>query len=85
MDDRVVIVLKIIDRAYETDLDIPLDITVNELLEGINVAYALGIDTSNAANCFLRASNPVALLRGSKLLREYGIRNGTVITMEGSC
>jgi uncharacterized ubiquitin-like protein YukD len=81
MDERVVIVLRIHGRDFETDLDIPLDITANELLVGINEAYRLGIDTSNAANCYLRAENPIALLRGSKTLLEYGIRNGTVINI----
>jgi uncharacterized ubiquitin-like protein YukD len=79
MDERVIVVLKIHDRDFETDLDIPLGITANDLLSGINAAYGLGIDTSNAASCFLRAENPIVLLRGSKTLFEYGIRNGTEI------
>jgi uncharacterized ubiquitin-like protein YukD len=81
MDERVVVVLKIHSRKFETDLDVPLDITANELLNGINDAYGLGIDTGNAANCFLSAENPIALLRGSKTLLEYGIRNGSVINI----
>jgi uncharacterized ubiquitin-like protein YukD len=79
MDERAIVILKIHNRDFVTDLDVPLDISANELLAGLNEAYGLGIDTGNAANCYLRAENPIALLRGSKTLSEYGVRNGTVI------
>ena len=61
------------------DLDIPLDISANELVVALNSAYDLGIDVSNVKKCFLRSENPIALLRGNKTLEEYGIRNGSVI------
>lgn len=63
----------------ETDIEIPLDISANELVIALNNAYGLEIDTGNVNKCFLRAENPIALLRGKKTLREYGIRNGSVI------
>ena len=53
--------------------------TVSELVNALNVAFELGIDTSNIINCFLQAENPIALLKGNKLLSDYGLRNGTVI------
>jgi len=81
MDDRVVVVLRIHSRDLEVDLDIPLDITASELLAGINRAYNLNIDVSNAANCYLRTENPIALLRGSKTLLEYGIHSGTIVNI----
>ena len=81
MDERAVVVLRIHDREFEADLDIPLDISANELLMGINEAYGLGIDISNTANCYLRTENPIALLRGSKTLFEYGVHNGTIINI----
>jgi uncharacterized ubiquitin-like protein YukD len=81
MDERVVAILKIHSRQLETDLDIPLDITAQELLVGLNNAFGLEIDTANARNCHVHTENPIALLRGSKTLGEYGIRNGTVINI----
>jgi uncharacterized ubiquitin-like protein YukD len=81
VDERAVIVLRVHSRQMEVDLDVPLNITATELLVGVNEAYQLGIDTNNSANCFLRTENPIALLRGSKELYEYGVHNGTIINI----
>lgn len=62
------------------DLELPLDITANELVIALNTAYELGIDTADIKKCYLKAENPIALLRGEKTLREYGIRNGSAIS-----
>lgn len=79
MYDKAVIIFNRPDKKIQVDLEIPLDITANELVSALNEAYKLGIDTSNILNCYLKAENPIALLRGNKTLRQYGIRNGTVI------
>ena len=63
----------------EIDLDVPLDISANELVIALNNAYELGIDISNVKKCFLKSENPIALLKGNKTLREYGIHNATII------
>ena len=78
--DVAIVVFKIVKRQFSIDLEIPLNITANELVVALNTAYDLGIDTSNIKNCYLKAENPIALLRGNKTLSEYGIRNGSVIT-----
>lgn len=62
------------------DLEIPIDITVNELIIALNSAYNLGIDLENKKQCYLKAENPIALLKGNKTLRNYKIMNGTSIT-----
>lgn len=77
--DVAVVIFNIVKRQFAVDLEIPLDITANELVVALNSAYALGIDTSDIKNCFLKAEKPIALLRGNKTLSEYGIRNGSVI------
>lgn len=46
---------------------------------GLNAAYDLGINTTNAKNCYLTAENPIALLKGNRLLSEYGLRNGNEV------
>lgn len=80
MDNGTVIVtFKNYKLNKETDIDIPLDISANELVIALNSAYNLEIDISNSNKCFLRAENPIALLRGKKTLREHGIHNGSVI------
>lgn len=79
MENTVVVVLIIPGRKLEVDLEVNLDITANELAIAINSAYELGIDTSNIRNCYIKCENPIALLRGNKTLREFGLRNGSVI------
>ena len=77
--DAAIIVLKIPKRSVIADLEIPLDISANELVLALNMAYDLGIDTSNIKDCYLKAENPIALLKGNKTLSEFGLRNGSVI------
>ncbi len=79
MDNKAIIILKIHKRQFEVDLEIPLDISANDLVNALNTAYVLGIDVSDVKNCYLKAENPIALLKGNKLLSEFGVRNGTVI------
>lgn len=80
--DRAVVLFRIYRKngtKEEIDLDIPLTITVNELVVALNCAYHLGIDTENVTSCYLSSEYPTALLRGNKLLSEYGLMNGTKI------
>ena len=79
MENSVIIIFRIIKRKFQVDLEIPLDISANELVTALNTAYDLGIDTSDVKNCYLQAESPIALLKGNKLLSEYGVRNGTII------
>lgn len=79
MDNKAIIIFKIHKRHFEVDLEIPLDISANDLVNALNTAYDLGIDVSDVKNCYLKAENPIALLKGNKLLSEFGVRNATVI------
>ncbi|MCL1853758.1 MAG: EsaB/YukD family protein [Peptococcaceae bacterium] len=74
-----VVIFRIHKRNYSTDVEVPLHITANDLFLALSKAYDLPVDTSNILNCYLKAENPVALLKGSKTLGEYGIRTGSVI------
>lgn len=77
--ETVNVVFHIVKRKFSVDLEIPLHISANELVLALNEAYELKIDTSNVKNCYLKAENPIALLRGDKPLSEFGVRNGTVV------
>ena len=77
--NTAVIIFNLHRRAKSFDLEVPLDITANDLVNALNTAYDLKIDTSDVKNCYLKAENPIALLRGNKTLEEFGIRNGSVI------
>ena len=74
-----VIILNLHKRSESYDLEVPLDISANDLVNALNTAFHLEIDTSDVKNCYLKAENPIALLRGDKMLEEFGIRNGSVI------
>lgn len=77
--DTAIIIFNIVRRKFSVDLEIPLDISANELVSALNEAYELKIDISNIKNCYLKAENPIALLRGDKTLSEFGVRNGTAV------
>lgn len=79
MENKAIVIFKIVPKNFEADLEIPLDISANELVTALNTAYELGIDVSDVKNCYLKAENPIALLKGNKTLAEFGVRNGTII------
>ncbi len=77
--ETVTVVFKAPKKKIEVDLEIPLNISANELVIALNSGYDLGIDTSDIKNCYLKAEEPIALLRGNKALKNFGVRNGTQI------
>ncbi len=79
MDNKAIVIFREPEKNLEKDLEIPLDITPGELLNALNTAFDLGIDTSDVRNCYLKSEHPIALLKGSRKLLDFGIRNGTVI------
>lgn len=79
MENTAIVEFKNLDNGLEVELEIPLDITANDLSLALNEAYALGMDTENIFSCYLVAENPIAFLRGNKTLEEFGVRNGTII------
>ena len=79
MDDKAVIIFKKKNDDKGIDLEIPLDISANELIYGLNNSLNLGINMDNPEECFLRMENPIGLIRGETILREYRIRNGSIL------
>ncbi len=77
--DRAIVILNIVKRNISVDLEIPLNISANDLVIAINDGYGLGIDTTDVKKCYLKTEKPIALLKGNKTLAEFGIRNGTEI------
>ncbi len=78
-NETAIVILKLHKRDFRVDLEVPLYITANELVVALNSAYELNIDTSDIKNCYMKAENPIALLRGNKTLDEFGIRDGSII------
>lgn len=79
MEETAVVVLKVPKRNISVDLEIPLFITANDLVQSLNTAFELGIDLSDIQKCYLKSERPIALLKGNALLSELGLRNGSII------
>ena len=77
--DTAVVSFEIVRAQKVVDIEIPLDISADDLVKALNSAYSLGIDTSNPRNCFIQAENPIALLKGNRILRDFGIHSGTTL------
>ena len=82
MEDKAVIIFKRGQSDEGIDLEIPLTISANELIYGLNEGFHLGINMDNPMECYFKATNPIALLRGERTLKEYGIRNGSTISVD---
>ncbi len=77
--DRFTAVFRWHKKNQQMDIDIPFDISANELIIALNTALELGMDTTDISRCHLKTENPIALLRGNKLLRDFRLREGTII------
>ena len=72
--ETAIIIFHIHKEHRTVDLEVPLAAALNE-------AYGLGVDLSDINNCYLKAQNPIMLLKGNRTLKEFGVRNGTIISM----
>lgn len=79
MNEKAIVIFNAVQRKIIEDIEIPLDISANDLVIALNSAYNLNIDIGDIKNCYLKAEKPIALLKGNKSLEEYGIRDGSVI------
>lgn len=77
--DKIICILRNHVTGISVDVEIPTDITASELIIGLNEGFKLGMKTADVSRCSLKTENPIALLRGNKLVREYGLHNGTII------
>ncbi|MBQ7780884.1 MAG: hypothetical protein IJ405_02555 [Lachnospiraceae bacterium] len=71
-------------KTQETfDIEVPKQITANELIVALNQGFWLGMDTNDITNCFLRAKNPIMLIKGDMLLEQCNLHDGSVIWYGG--
>lgn len=83
MEKTIIMSLYLHERKQVHDIEVPLDITANELLAALNQGYHLNIDLQDRKQCCLRTENPIALLKGNRTIEEYGLREGTIINFTG--
>ncbi len=82
MAEKIIMVLNIPKRNEVHDIEVPLDITVNDLIMALNTAYDLKIDMEDITKRYLKTENPIKLLKGSRKLADYKLKNGTFINIE---
>lgn len=61
------------------ELEIPLNITAKALVTALNKAYNLQIDEANENECYMACEQPIAFLKGNRMLEDFGVRNGSTI------
>jgi len=83
VENAVIIVNIISARARESyDLEVPLDISSSELCSALFEKYVPSRH-GDMNRYYLKMERPIALLRGDRTLREYGVRDGSVINITG--
>lgn len=83
MKSTAIIMVNIQKKNIVKDIEVPLDITVNEFVIGLNQAYNLGINIDDIRTCYLKMENPIALMHGNKTLRDYGMHDCSIVNITG--
>lgn len=78
--NNAIITVNLIKSGKSHDLEVPLDISASELCSALFQKY-LPEQYGDMQHYYLKAERPIALLRGERSLREYGIRDGSVINI----
>lgn len=79
MKEKVILQFERMKTGECFDIEVPLEITANELLLSLNQGLQLGLNLTDVSQCYLTTENPIALLKGDVLLEEFGIHDGTKI------
>lgn len=77
--DTVIVEFVNVNNGVREELEIPLNITANDLIYALNSVYSLSLNNEDYFNYYLSSENPIAFLKGNKQLSEYGLRNGSKI------
>ena len=78
MKEKITIIVHLPDDGKE-DLEVPIFITANDLILALDQIYSLNINKADMHHYYLKADNPKALLRGNRTLKEYDLRDGTMV------
>lgn len=79
MEEKVIFIFHWVKRNDSFDIEVPVKITANELILALNKGLALGINTNDISQLYLKVTNPIAILKGNRTLADYGLHNGTEI------
>ena len=79
MDTDIIMIFHWANKNMEFDIEVPDFLSANELVLALNDGLKLGIDVKDITQCYLKTTNPIALLKGNKTLKAYGLHHGTDI------
>lgn len=77
--ENVVVIFENKNKKTVDEIEIPLNITANDLIYALNSAYDLKLNSDDVFDYYLCSENPIAFLRGEKQLSDFGLRHGSVI------
>ena len=80
LSTHAIVTVRLMHVNQSYDLEVPLDISAGELCQALFEMY-MPDKREGVAQHYLRAERPIALLRGERTLREFGVRDGTQINM----
>lgn len=78
--NTIIITINLTASGHSYDLEIPLDISACELCDALFQKY-LPEQHGDIQQYYLKTERPIALLRGERTLREYGLRDGSMINI----
>lgn len=81
MEDSEKVIVNFVNEnnGKRHELEIPLNITAKALVTALNKAYNLQIDEANENECYMACEQPIAFLKGNRMLEDFGVRNGSTI------
>ncbi len=79
MDEKIIVMFSAPELNIECDIEIPTNISANELIYGLSKGFNLGIGLNDPEDCYLRSENRTALLRGDTTIEEYHLYQGSRI------
>ncbi len=77
--ETAVVEFRNLNADFSEEIEIPLSITANDLLYALGMAYGLEVSGADLDNHYLYTDNPITFMRGNRTLKEYGLRNGSMI------
>lgn len=82
MGEKITIVFENRRNNMINDIEIPLDITLRELIGSLNKAYDLVLDVGNLKEDKMVIENPICRIELDETLENLGFRQGTTLILK---
>ncbi len=82
MHNNIMIVLKDQNKRTDRIIEVSQDMKANDFIMAIVKTFGFHLKEEKPSHYFLVSENPIVLLKGSKTLKEFGLRNGSEIIIK---